>query len=222
MKSINIPGLLVEYIISGTVAYIWILLIIFSFPSFQNILSSHTTIITFLAIPFAYVLGMVIDMIAYILVRESKDKIKEGEINKIESKKPEIKFLYSESEKKELSSLIKRKSLTDRLVIELNANNFDGLINEINWRSSRDRIARGFIVNSFLIGISVTLNCSLWFYNSYETNTLGIAAVIFIGIVISIFIAYLIRRIWKNCEKLSLRFQFLTYFKVIKNRELLS
>lgn len=217
MKSMSIPGLLIEYIINGTVAYVWILLILSNFPLIQNLLAGYSNIIVLLAIPCAYVIGMVIDMIAYRLVKKSKTKIKESEIND-----DKLKEVYSDAEKEELNKLANEGNVTDKLVIELNIENIEGLINEINWRSSRDRIARGFIVNSFLIGLATTFSGSLWFWSCYESDILGLSLVIFIGITASIFIAYIVRIIWKNCEKLSTRFQFLTYIKVIKKRNLLS
>ena len=68
----NLPGLLVEYLINGCMAMIWLL----SFET-TGILSDLTDTEKFLLIPIAYVLGMFIDFIAYFLTQPFKTFIRD-------------------------------------------------------------------------------------------------------------------------------------------------
>lgn len=206
----NIPGLLIEYIINGAIAFVWIIMIMFNFPELRVVLSQNSGIVTLLAIPSAYVMGMLIDNIAHALVYKAKNDIKLKEFERVDAEE-----IYFEMDKAELGKLGSERSLSDKLIIDLNLMNKEGLADEIKWRSSRDRIARGFIVNVFLIGLATTLNLCLQFYQGDGAAVSSMWVGISIGLIMSIGLAYVFMKLWRRFEMMSFRFQLLTYIKVI-------
>lgn len=118
-----LPGLLIEYLITGTVALFWLSKLIAP-TNFQN-----DPVLTLLLIPSAYVLGMVIDLLAFILFLIPKYRIRN-----------EIDNLYKVS---------KRVSRVTRRVFIIKES--PELAEELEKWSSRDRIARGFFINLLAI-----------------------------------------------------------------------
>lgn len=203
----NIPGLLIEYIISGIVAFVWIIMLLFNIPSCRSMMTDYSGIITLLAIPSAYIIGMIIDMLAFTLVRKQKEKIKQKEIGRTEAQN-----IYSSIDIKELEQYMTKRHLTDKLIISLNMKDMGSLADEIKWRSSRDRIARGFIVNSFLIGVMTTITICVQYNSIHLENVLWIWYVI--GILMSVITSWAFSRIWRQFEKLSFRFQILADIEI--------
>jgi len=79
MKSFNIPGLLIEYIISGALAFGWIAIFLIGSPILDIFLAEKGGLLIVLLIPLAYVIGMVIDMIVYTFVKPLKLRIRNKE-----------------------------------------------------------------------------------------------------------------------------------------------
>ncbi len=133
----NLPGLLVEYLINGSIALVWLLKIDKLQLVFAEIQDNQILII-----PIAYVLGMFIDFLAALLVHPFKKLIRrssEKTVGKeIKSKRPTL-------------NINDYKTFWDeKVAIE---KHFPDLNKEIMSRSSRDRIARGTMLN--LIPISI-------------------------------------------------------------------
>ena len=197
----NIPGLLIEYIISGAIAFIWIIILLTNYPSSHGFLEENTGVMTLLAIPCAYLFGMLIDKLAFNLVRKYKKRIKLKEINAEYAAE-----LYEGATKEQLLKLVETKSLTDKMTIDLLLDGRKEIADELKWRSSRDRIARGMIINSLLIGLALTYTiCCGEVY-----NWLGCA----IGLVGTLLATYGMSLLWTNFEKLSFRFQILAWIKM--------
>lgn len=122
-----IPGLLVEYLINGVVALIWLL---------PLVKAANLNINPIYLAPAVYVLGMLVDIVAFALVRFPKLKIR-----KRAERKRNITKKYQSGDNS------KRK-----IKLELYA---PDLAQEAERRSSRDRIARGTIINSIFSAIFV-------------------------------------------------------------------
>ena len=118
----SLPGLLVEYLINGSVALIWLVALVPSAPQGLDPL--------FLA-PGIYVLGMLVDFCAWGLTFIPKIFIRSWVISR-----------YKKKEKHSIGASSRRK-------IALQLENSD-LAAEYERRSSRDRVARGTIVNLIL------------------------------------------------------------------------
>ena len=143
-----LPGLLIEYLISGAVALFWLVPITRNF-GLEKLDSLYATLL----VPGLYVVGMMIDFIAYVITRRIKHAIR-AQAAKTYDFSPEHG----------------RGTGTARAVkIGLYA---PELAKEFAMRSSRDRIARDTTVNSilativtlpFLPGIALVLfSCALW------------------------------------------------------------
>jgi hypothetical protein len=206
----NIPGLLIEYIINGIIAFFWIFLALFNIPEFSTFFENNSKTIVLFIIPLSYVVGMLIDGIALAMVKETKVYIKNKEITS-----KEVEKVYPCATTERLETLSKKKSLTDNLIIELNNKGKTQIVDEIKWRSSRDRIARGLIINSFLIGLMLTYTIC----NSGGSQAHCNCFCYFTGFILSLGTAGIFWFIWMGFEKMSFRFQVLAYLKVIDTPE---
>ncbi len=124
----RLPGPLIEYLINGSIAMIWI------FPFIQPKLCYYKEALIIL-IPIIYVIGMFIDLLAFGLTKFFKQKLR----MLVEKRYMGTTNDYFPGIGKEM----KIKILTK----------YPELAKEIETRSGRDRIARGMIINSifFLI-----------------------------------------------------------------------
>lgn len=126
----NLPGLLIEYLFSGALALAWM------YPFIETYMKSMPENMWPLLAVGLYVTGMVIDVIAWMLTRPIKPWIR----------KP-IHQKYTGSKDTEVVSGTLRHAK-----IALHA---PELAKELAMRSSRDRIARGAIVNAILVAIFI-------------------------------------------------------------------
>ncbi len=166
----QLPGLLVEYLIDGSVALLWILPVL---SAFGFILPSDTSVLI-LFIPGLYVIGMTIDFLAHRMVLPWKEKLKKKVYNQKRDENKNINF----------------QAVPEKLI----AYSSD-LSNEFGMRSSRDRVARGTILNLILsTSFYVILNFESGLLN-YWIVGLGIA-----GIILSI-------AMWVRYQKLSYDFE---------------
>ncbi len=129
----NLPGLLVEYLINGCIAILWLVHFI---P--QHIIDSLHNSEKIILIPIAYVIGMFIDYIAWLITRPSKKLIRNSALKAI--KKSNNSFDINQY----------KHFWEEKVEIE---KKHPDLNKEIKSRSSRDRIARGTIIN--LIALSI-------------------------------------------------------------------
>ena len=122
-----LPGLLIEYLINGSIALIWIL------PFMPQELKGFKDFSSVLLIPVAYILGMYVDIIAFILTSYPKTMLRKF-----------IQKRYKSNAGKDVPGVGKRAE------VEI-MNTHPDLAKELGTRSSRDRIARGMIINSLFL-----------------------------------------------------------------------
>ena len=164
----SLPGLLIEYLINGCIALIWI-----SSFNIAGSISDLSDAEKFLIIPIAYVLGMFIDFIAWFITKPIKRLIRKDAFKVIQNSVGLDNVVYNDfwNEKVEIE-----KSYPD-------------LNKELKSRSSRDRIARGTIINLIAIsicywtelswiGIVLTLICiAMWVHFEHYNRCYEIRAV---------------------------------------------
>lgn len=133
----NLPGLLIEYLINGSIALIWIFWFV-DISVIEGYLDDQKLII----IPIAYVIGMFIDFIAWMVTKPLKKHIRENALGVI-AKEMENRGLLFDADAYQLF-------WEEKIEIE---KRYPDLKKELTSRSSRDRIARGTMIN--LIPISI-------------------------------------------------------------------
>ena len=126
----TLPGLLVEYLVNGAIALLWLHPLLA--PYLQNV---DGALIPLLAIAL-YIVGMVIDVVAWATTRPIKHWIRRS-----------VHPKYSTSGNPESASSTMRQA---KIILHA-----PDLAKELAMRSSRDRIARGAIVNALLAAILV-------------------------------------------------------------------
>ncbi|MEM1143121.1 MAG: hypothetical protein AAGI88_11115 [Pseudomonadota bacterium] len=152
----SLPGLLVEYLISGLVTLLWVYPLI---P--ESVLASESAI---LFVPLVYVLGMATDFVAYWVTLLPKIGIRE-----LSNRRRETVRLPTSRRKANI--LFHSSSLWD----------------EVEKRSSRDRIARGTALNVVPIGIvlemptwltsgSFLLFAAIWAWFEYQSYNFELSA----------------------------------------------
>lgn len=184
----NIPGLLIEYFITGSVACIWLIPLFSNFKTQSIFTSLPSGIISLLLLPFLYIIGLGIDMISGFLIdkfgwkRKIRDNVKER-----------VKTKYGVIPDEELGAVS----------IWLHSAEL-GKGYEI--RSSRDRIARGTALNLAIAAFVVPVS---------TYRSLPLAEVVMIFIVFSIF-SILFYGIWRKCEARSQRYKLTALLAVSK------
>ena len=126
----TLPGLLIEYLVNGAVALAWL------YPLIASYLRDVTASLLPVIAVGLYVVGMVIDVLAWAITRPLKHNIR----RRVHQK-------YSRSADPEAVSGTMRHAKIALYAPEL--------ARELATRSSRDRIARGLIVNAALATILV-------------------------------------------------------------------
>lgn len=119
-----LPGLLIEYLVNGSIALIWI------YPQLAGSLTElPEQLRPLLLVAALYVIGMVIDVTAWVITRPLKHWVRKLVHNKYRGESGSM----SASGTKRLAKIILHSPELSR---------------EFSMRSSRDRIARGTIVNA--------------------------------------------------------------------------
>ena len=123
-----LAGLLVEYFVVGAVALLWLIPVLELFPAFSGALASKDAsgIIIALTVPAIYVVGMVCDLLGYWLTHWKKKQIDKSVWQKQNEKDPGSQIIHAYAVCYEPK-----------------------LAEEIEARSSRDRVARGSLVAFF-------------------------------------------------------------------------
>ena len=157
-----LPGLLIEYLVVGSMALLWALPLANIDISGQIPFGSAAALA-----PAIYVLGMFVDFIAFALlsqlpIREYSLKQLIRNIANSSFKKSDPKHLQNNM----FASDIRRNSTG---IIRLGLDNPE-LLREVNERSSRDRIARGAFINILLLwGVSLWSNTPTIFnFNTFQ------------------------------------------------------
>jgi len=166
----QLPGLLIEYLISGAFALLWILVLLVT-PGVE-IPMPRSSKLWPLLVPLLYVLGMLIDYIASIAVYPLKQRIKRR-----------VRILSNHD--------------TTKLWIKS-----PDLAREIAHRSSRDRVARGAIINIFFL-TTILVNYYMQKANFFSAVlAAGIGTMIF---AISVLMWYRFQQLTIEYEKKALK-----------------
>jgi hypothetical protein len=173
----SLPGFLVEYLVNGSCALVWIWMIVLLAGSDAPALDKSSLA---LLAPALYVLGMIIDFIAK-LFEELFKVHKKGARTTFHDflrKKESDKYDYSKT------AIIAAYS-TD-------------LSNHVGMRSSRDRVARGSIVNALLLTLCATLYVSQHPKPYFKWPLVLVAGLMLSGLCFLM---------WRHFEKLSSEFK---------------
>lgn len=131
----SLPGLLVEHLISGSITLLWIFI---SYPS--TFTKGEIEPFSLFLIPVAYILGMFIDFTAFLLTYAAKRKVRN--------------FAQSKYNKNHENVFDKNKAKKVKALIE---HRYKDVQQQIDMRSSRDRIARGMIINALCIMVFIPM-----------------------------------------------------------------
>ena len=143
-----LPGLLVEYLVTGSMALLWFLPLVTGTcePSF------NFAIATFLA-PMLYVLGMFIDFLAFLFV----SRLPLGRDRSLKALVRWVVLQNSDIVEAPDNVFLQEHGRTTRGTIWLYLHDAPDLVNEIKARSSRDRVARGAIVNIMIMWVMTSM-----------------------------------------------------------------
>lgn len=184
----QIPGLLVEYLINGAVALTWLLPLMASLGLAPDANKISTEIILLL-VPGLYVLGMIIDTAAEFFIKSRKNRIKE--------------IVYKEHiSNKDLKKMV-RTYLNPKLILYA-----PELAKAVQIRSSIDRIARSTFLNVVLLTLVVT------FKSLQMTNGLLIPSLLLVtGGMLSVFCL----KMWSRFQHASYAFK-ISAFRVLEEK----
>ena len=131
-----LPGLLIEYLVVGSMALLWLLPIAIAGPTVDISFGKAAALA-----PALYVLGMFVDFIAYIVLSRipTRKYSLKSFARWLVRLKPDIKSIDNNAFKEGYG-----RSSRGIIWLTLNA---PVLIKEVQARSSRDRIARGAFIN---------------------------------------------------------------------------
>lgn len=200
----QLPGMLIEYLITGSCALIWMWVISKVLGKAVPSVSDARLI---LLIPAIYVVGMIIDYVAHALVDfivnsadelGRKAKLLKTSTSSGQSESQEIE----EQDKPELGS-----ESVSRAYVFLQS---PELTKQYEMRSSRDRVARGAFLNAILLTISLTIFCPC--SNPYLPLQITLPA----GLILS----GLCFAMWYRFERLTSRFKRSAYKAVLKKAAL--
>ena len=189
----NIPGLLIEYFITGSVACIWLIPLFSNFKAQAIFTSLPQGVISLLLLPLLYIIGLGLDMTSGFLVNSFgwKRKIRDKE-------KERFKAKYGVMPDAELHTMM------------LWLHNAE-LGKGYEIKSSRDRIARGTALNFAIASVVVPISAYIF---------LPLTEVVIIFIVFSI-LSILFYGIWRKCEASSHRYK-LTALLIVSKEDCIS
>jgi hypothetical protein len=179
----QIPGLLVEYLINGAFALTWLLPVITSFGLIPDTDKIPIEVILLL-VPGLYVLGMIVDTAAELLIRSRKKRIKESVYQTPNISKEELKRRL-------------RTNLNVKLVLYA-----PELAKTVQIRSSIDRVARSSFLNIVLLTVVVT------FKGFQITNGLVIPILL---LVMGGMLSFLCFKMWSRFQFISYDYQMAAY-----------
>lgn len=137
-----LPGLLIEYLVVGSMAFVWIAPLL-GFQFLDTISLGKAAIVA----PGLYILGLFIDFIAFVLLSRIPTRtcsLKTLARNYVK-RKPDVKSIENNVFKDGYG-----RSSRGRIWLYLNA---PDIVTEVQSRSSRDRVARGAVVNLLILAV---------------------------------------------------------------------
>lgn len=167
----DLPGLLIEYLVVGSMALLWAL------PLANIDISGEIPFGSAAALaPAIYVLGMFVDFIAFALL--SQLPMREYSLKQLIRSvansrfKSDSKFLKNNMFASDI-----RRSSTGLIQLGLS---YPELLREVNERSSRDRIARGAFISILLLwGVSLWSNTpTILSFNTFQWSGLALFSLV--------------------------------------------
>ncbi|SDK76418.1 hypothetical protein [Microbulbifer yueqingensis] len=144
-----LPGLLIEYLVVGAMALLWL------FPMMEVPFQAAAPLTQAVMItPVVYVLGMFIDALAYMIT--SKFPIKKYSLKALLKGYVLRKDEFENVRKNAGNIFLGESGASSKGLISVYTKKPE-LVSELNSRSSRDRIARGAFVNILLLWITSKL-----------------------------------------------------------------
>ena len=172
-----LAGLLVEYLVIGAVALLWLIPMFASIPLFSGFITSKDTSVTIIAlvVPAIYVIGMVCDYLGYKVTHLAKEKINRAAWEDQIKEDPELKLIKPPG-----SQLIHVYAVCYE----------PELAEAIEARSSRDRVARGSLIAFFPVVFLQPASYPLYLH-------LFVAAVVILSLAM----------LWGRFQKLSSKYE---------------
>jgi hypothetical protein len=177
----QLTGLLIEYLATGSASLLWVLLLIVVYASLPSD-KDHPAVIALL-LPLTYVLGMISDFLGEWIVRNRKRTIKVNTrqgtaVEKLESQEIHTRIVTYSPE----------------------------LAKELNARSSRDRIARGVLVNVPFVGMATIL-----YFVKNLRHTCYLCPAAGLTIIFTILLTLVIYRMWARFQEHSYKYEVFAY-----------
>lgn len=152
----SLPGLFVEYLVIGYIALTW--LIPWFYFGQSSFLKNEASVLAIVFVPFAYVIGMLVDSIGHRTLRKPRTWIRRKTYSKYQNSEIDIEGLKA------------------RLLVHA-----PEVAKTYEMYSSRDRIARGLFVNSVIATISLGFLAGI--YSSGLTVVITVIACVIICVM---------------------------------------
>ena len=165
----QLSGLLVEYFVVGAVALLWLIPLLQTYPAFAGTIASKEAsgVVIALTVPAIYVVGMVCDFLGYWITHWKKEQIDKEAWEKVKKVDPGSQIIH-------VYAVCYEPKLAE----------------EIESRSSRDRVARGSLA-AFIPVIFVS----------------PVTWPLYLHLVIVIFVTACIAMLWFRFQKLSTKYE---------------
>lgn len=187
----NIPGLLIEYLVVGSAALVWFFPLL-GVPFFAEKSLSFEKAAALA--PALYVLGMCVDYVAFVLVSVPKNRCLKALVrNKLRAELAEKGMAI------DFPATGGGRSTHINLTLQTRAPEF---LKELDTRSSRDRIARSTVVNFLALALVLWLACN---------EALGAAAVM---VAAAVTLA-----MWASHEHSTSRVELMAYQEALRRPE---
>lgn len=201
----TLPGLLIEYLISGATAFLWLWFLFHNpqivVPTDLRLDKIDAPTIT-LMVPFAYVLGMIIDFVSLRVTEAIEHYLLRPLRRTISKALPESwQRLKHEIEAPKRS----KARLSQQEVLLASAE----LGKQLEMRSSRDRIARGAFLN-MLLGTAVVSS----YYKSVPQTQASSTSILLGGLVL----ASLLFAMWLRFDRLTHKYRQKAGEAILKKR----
>lgn len=184
---------LIEYLISGIVASIWVVLIINDYTTLPLAeIKDYKEIFVVIYFPIAYILGIYVDVVSSFLIRRIKQLY-----NKLSDN-----IIFNPIHKG-LASIIKKISGTPKedsyeRSAEILSYSEGDLIRTMEAYVSRDRIARGMVLNSFIGGVV----CAIYLKTPLNIT---VSIICLISTIISFLIWTRLRRLSSTFKRVAIK-----------------
>ncbi len=149
MKPIVLPELLIEYLVVGSSALIWVALL--AGPTVHSAGKEIPALYLIAIAPSIYALGMMVEFLALALVSFPPNRSIKGAIRNIVRTRLKLKDGDNADNGIPLGEQTTRRQI--RLLLDATEQSVPQVVEEVSMRSSRDRIARGTSMNLLIMAV---------------------------------------------------------------------